>query len=226
MTGFSQTNLAVQPSKMVIADDHPLVLSALSTAVLEVWPNLEVVLCLTLKEVAQALCDNEHHIDVILLDLLMPGSNGLNALNNILKAYPTIPVIVISGKTDLDTVNSVMALGASGYLAKNLELHEMTAAISKVLNGELWAFSPPQASPLETPALRNGEADRFASLSEKQRRILQLIVEGKLNKQIAGEVGIAEQTVKIHVSNILKKLGVRTRTQAAVAAQQFIRTVS
>lgn len=211
-------SLAYTPTRIVIADDHPLVLSGLRAALQEVWPTLDIVQCLTIDAVAEAVERDIDAVDVILLDLKMPGANGFEALLRLLKRYPTTPIVVVSGVTDPDTARRVMVYGASGFLSKNMTLEEMVAAITKVLDGELVTPTmPSEATPLGREEV--DWAQRLATLSEQQIRILRYIIDGKLNKQIAGELNIAEQTVKIHVSTILRKLGVRTRTQAAVAAQ-------
>ncbi|MDZ4791469.1 MAG: response regulator transcription factor [Hyphomicrobiales bacterium] len=212
--------LSSSPSRIVIGDDHPLVLSALCAAFQEVWHDLDIVQCATLDEVIAGMELHEHTVDLVLLDLHMPGSQGLSGLIRLAKSYPTTPVILISAQTDTDTVQRAMACGASAYLSKSMKLEEMIDAISKVLEGEIWSLSTPDAS----TDFREDYAKRLASLSPQQLRILQLIVQGRLNKQIAGELGIAEQTVKIHASTIFRKLGVRTRTQAAVAVGAFFKS--
>lgn len=211
-----------KPTRIIIGDDHPLVLSALRGAMQEVWPELEVVQCLTLEEVRQAADANRFRIDLILLDVRMPDSHGLEGMSDLLKRFPSIPVLAISGHADAETVRQIFARGASGYISKRMELEEMLLAISKVLQGEVWM---PDALRDELPALEASDAERarrMASLSAQQWRILKLIINGKLNKEIAAELSIAEQTVKIHVSNIFRKLAVRTRTQAALAARDLL----
>lgn len=222
MTEAAASGMSDSPAKIIIGDDHPLILSALKAAFLEAWPETDIVLCSTHAEVIAAVHACQHQVDIVLLDLFMPGSEGLKGVARLLEAFPTVPVIVISGQVDKETVQSAMALGVSGYLPKSLELDEMTSAVSKVLNGEL--------CPLPAKFVEASEADKvpgaghpMPKLSERQALILRLIVEGKLNKQIAGEIGLAEQTVKIHITNIFRKLGVRTRTQAAMAAQHFMK---
>ncbi|WP_088348212.1 MULTISPECIES: response regulator transcription factor [Rhodomicrobium] len=210
------------PTRIIIGDDHPLVLGALCGAMQEVWPELEVVQCLTLAEVTAAADRAKHHVDLILLDVRMPGANGLDGLTALLARYPATPLLAISGYGDPDIIRRILGAGASGFISKNMELEEMLLAITKVLQGEIWA---PEIQRETGPAHESSEAERarrIASLSAQQLRILRRIMEGRLNKEIAAELNIAEQTVKIHVSNIFRKLGVRTRTQAAVAAQDVI----
>ncbi|MFB9266299.1 response regulator transcription factor [Bradyrhizobium erythrophlei] len=207
-------------TRIVIGDDHPLVQAALQSALSAVLPDLEIVPCQSLDEVLAAVPPRVDEIDLILLDLTMPGIQGFAALFILLAQFPTVPVAIISARQDAATIRRAIAYGASGYIPKSLGLPAMAEAITRILGGEIWM--PPNIGGRGSVQSEDVElAARAASLSAQQLRILAMIVEGKLNKQIAGELGIAEQTVKGHVSTILRKLGVGSRTQAAVLAERL-----
>ncbi len=208
-------------TRIVVGDDHPLVQSALASAFSGVSPGVEIVACYTLDEVVQTVSADPPSIDLVLLDLNMPGADGFAGLFIMLNQFPTTPVAILSAQSGAATIQRAMAFGASGYIPKLLSLPDMTAAINAILAGERWVprYCDALADDVRQEALEL--ARRFATLSPQQMRILARIVDGKLNKQIAGELNLAEQTVKIHVSNILRKLRVSTRTQAAVLASKL-----
>ncbi|MBR0894567.1 response regulator transcription factor [Bradyrhizobium tropiciagri] len=207
-------------TRIVIGDDHPLVQAALQSALSTVLSDLEIIACQSLDEALAALTGRAEEIDLILWDLTMPGVQDFAALFILLAQFPTVPVAIISARQDAATIRRAIAYGAAGYIPKSLGLPEMADAIARILAGEIWM--PPntggrgsiQSADLELAA-------RAASLSPQQLRILAMIVDGKLNKQIAAELDIAEQTVKGHVSTILRKLGVGSRTKAAVLAERL-----
>jgi len=207
--------------RIVVGDDHPLVQAALANVFAEVSPEVEIVACYTLDAVLEAVAVAPADVDLVLLDLNMPGTYGFAGLFLMLAQYPTVPAAILSAQQDAATIRRAMTFGASGYVPKSLSLPHMAAAITAILAGERW--TPPHIASLPgMPADQDLElARRFASLSPQQMRILALIVAGKLNKQIAGELNVAEQTIKIHVSTILRKLQVTTRTQAAVLASKL-----
>ncbi|WP_315834821.1 response regulator transcription factor [Bradyrhizobium prioriisuperbiae] len=207
-------------TRIVIGDDHPLVQAALRTGLSTALPDLDIVACHSLDEVLAVLSARPDEIDLVLWDLNMPGIQGFTGLFMMLAQFPTVPVAIISAKQDATTIRRAIAYGASGYIPKSLSLPAMADAVTRILAGEIWM--PPniggrgslQSSDLEL-------ASRLASLSAQQLRILSMIVAGRLNKQIANDLNIAEQTVKGHVSVILRKLGVGSRTQAAVLAERL-----
>lgn len=206
-------------STILIGDDHPLVQSALEGALTQVIPGLKVLSAGTLDEVADVIRAAEEPLDLVLLDLNMPGSIGFTGLFLLQAEFPTVPVAILSAEQDPVTVQRALAYGASGYIPKSIDLRQMAKAIVLILNGEIW--SP---YPLDLTADSDDDTPRrFASLTPQQLRILARLVEGKLNKQIAAELNVAEQTIKVHVSTILRKLGVTTRTQAAILAERLTR---
>ncbi len=213
--------------KIIIGDDHPLVQAALHGALSQILPGVEILAAATLDQVLAAVAFDPASIDLVLLDLSMPGGDGavqagFAGLMVIQSDYPAVPVAILSARQEVETIQRAMIYGASGYIPKSLSLPEMGAAIQAILAGERW--TPPGLVLDRSVAVKQEEeiARRFASLTPQQMRILSYVVAGKLNKQIAGELDIAEQTVKVHVSTILRKLNVSTRTQAAIMAERLM----
>lgn len=204
---------------IIIADDHPLFRGALRQAVSGTFKDLQVIEAGTLEE-ATAAIQAEPDVDLVLLDLKMPGVNGFSGLTFLRSQYPAIPVIVVSGIEDPVTIRTCIEFGASGYIPKTLSIETMHGAIAAVIAGGQW--TPPHirldiAADKETVDL----VRRLASLTPQQMRVLTMLSEGLLNKQIAYELSVSEATVKAHVSAILMKLGVESRTQAVIAASKI-----
>ena len=159
-------------------------------------------------------------VDLILLDLTMPGARGFSGLMYLRAQYPAVPVVVVSGNDDPAVIRRCMDFGASGFIPKTLDTEGMRNAITAVLKGGVW--TPPDVdldagTDAETTAL----LARLATLTPQQVRVLMMLSEGLLNKQIAYELSVSEATVKAHVSAILQKLGVESRTQAVIAASKI-----
>ncbi|CAN1502255.1 CitB Response regulator containing a CheY-like receiver domain and an HTH DNA-binding domain [Rhabdaerophilaceae bacterium] len=204
---------------IIIADDHPLFRGALRQAIAGSFANLTVIEAGSLDETIAAI-GNEVEIDLILLDLKMPGVNGFSGLTFLRSQHPAIPVIVVSGVEDAVTIRTSIEFGASGYIPKTSSTETMHDAIGQVLAGGQW--TPPHIG-LDVVADKE-TADlvrRLASLTPQQMRVLTMLSEGLLNKQIAHELSVSEATVKAHVSAILMKLRVESRTQAVIAASKI-----
>ena len=155
-----------------------------------------------------------------MLDLTMPGVRGFSGLMYLRAQYPSVPVIVVSANEDPAAIRRCMEFGASGFIPKTLGIDTMRTAISRVLAGGVW--TPPDVdlsagADAETAILMA----RMATLTPQQVRVLMMLSEGLLNKQIAYQLGVSEATVKAHVSAILQKLGVESRTQAVIAAAKI-----
>jgi DNA-binding NarL/FixJ family response regulator len=201
---------------LLIADDHPLFRGALREAVSGLVGRAEIGEAGTFEEVTDLL-ERGSDFDLILLDLNMPGVRGFSGLMYLRAQYPGLPIVVVSANDDPAVIRSCMEFGASGFIPKTLGVDAMRQAVVRVLQGELW--TPPdidlaRQSDAESTAL----ITRLSSLTPQQVRVLMMLSGGLLNKQIAYELGVSEATVKAHVSAILQKLGVESRTQAVIAA--------
>jgi DNA-binding NarL/FixJ family response regulator len=198
------------PHAFLIADDHPMVRDALRTALAQTFPGAVTALAASLAEVEAAL-DRQPETDALLLDLDMPGMDGLTGLALLRAERPTVPIIVVSAARDAAIPRRAYDLGAAAYVDKSASLEEIAATVRAVLDGEILA--PPEAPAADT------FAQRAAQLTPQQWRVLALMVHGDQNKQIAYKLGVGEPTVKAHVTVILRKLGVRSRTQAVIEAR-------
>ena len=206
-------------TRIVITDDHPLFRGALRQAVRSFLPGAEVVEACGLDELTATL-GKEHRVDLVLLDLTMPGVQGFSGLVYLRAQHPDLPVVIVSANEDPTVIRRALEFGASGFIPKSLESEEIGAAIQAVLAGDSW--TPPD---VEFGPSEDGEvADlmrRLATLTPQQLRVLMMLSEGLLNKQIAYELAVSEATVKAHVSAVLQKLGVESRTQAVIAASRM-----
>jgi DNA-binding NarL/FixJ family response regulator len=202
--------------RFVIADDHPLFRDALKLTLTNLYNAAETVQTGTLEEVAAALQDDAE-FDLVLLDLKMPGVQGFSGLVYLRAQFPTVPIAVVSAVDDHQTIRRAIKLGALGFIPKSLAVGEMAKAIETVLGGQIWV---PEGINLNESEERDADeiAARMASLTPQQMRVLMMLREGLLNKQIAYELSISEATIKAHVSAILQKLNVESRTQAVIAA--------
>ncbi|MCC6779803.1 MAG: response regulator transcription factor [Hyphomicrobiales bacterium] len=206
-------------TRLVIADDHPLFRGALREAVSGLLVGAEIAEAASFDEMA-ALLERVGEIDLILLDLAMPGVRGFSGLMFLRAQYPSVPIVVVSGNDDPTVIRRCMDFGASGFIPKTLGTEAMRQAILCVLEGGVW--TPPDIDMgAGADAESAGLLARLASLTPQQVRVLMMLSEGLLNKQIAYELGVSEATVKAHVSAILQKLGVDSRTQAVIAAAKI-----
>jgi DNA-binding NarL/FixJ family response regulator len=154
-------------------------------------------------------------IDLILLDLRMPGANGFSGLVLIRRQHPDIPVVVISASDDHTIMQRAIEYGASGFIPKASDLSQIASALQTVMNGSLWLPSPVAHHPSNE---EHEFAQRLKTLTPQQLRVFMMLTKGLLNKQIAGQVNVSEATVRTHMTAIFRKLGVRNRTQAVLAA--------
>jgi len=205
--------------RLVIADDHPLFRGALREAVSGVFERAEIAEAGAFDEVSKLL-DKGSDVDLILLDLSMPGVRGFSGLMYLRAQYPSVPVVVVSANDDPAVIRRCMDFGASGFIPKTLGVEGMRDAISRILGGGV--YTPPD---IDLSSGSDAEAAelmaRMATLTPQQVRVLMMLSEGLLNKQIAYQLGVSEATVKAHVSAILQKLGVESRTQAVIAAAKI-----
>ncbi|MGA0532987.1 response regulator [Hansschlegelia sp. KR7-227] len=203
--------------RLLIADDHPLFRTALKEAMSgEAAAILEAG---SFDEASKTL-EADPTLDLVLLDLNMPGVSGFSGLMYLRAQYPSVPVVVVSANEDPKVIRRCMEFGASGFIPKTLGVDVMRSAVRAVLEGDEW--TPPG---IDLAAAGDDEsaklAQRLGTLTPQQVRVLMMLSQGLLNKQIAYELGVSEATVKAHVSAILAKLGVESRTQAVIAAAKI-----
>ena len=204
--------------RIVIADDHPLVRGSLRTSITALLGTVEIIEAGSFEELAPAFSGGD--IDLVLLDLTMPGVQGFSGLLYLRASHPATPVIVVSGNEDRTVIRRCIELGASGYIPKSLDGAAMGSAIQQVLDGGSW--TPDDIDLTSAPdATTSDMVRRLASLTPQQVRVLMMLSTGLLNKQIAYELSVSEATVKAHVSAILQKLDVDSRTQAVIAASKI-----
>ncbi len=201
--------------RFIIADDHPLFRDALKQILARDMPDVELAEAGTLDEVVAAV--EEKDTDLILLDLKMPGVQGFSGLIYLRAQFPDIPVVVVSASEETTIIRRAISFGASGFIPKSASAEQMQAALRAVLAGEV---AVPEDVSLEEDEETGDMARRLSTLTPQQMRVLMMLREGLLNKQIAYELGVSEATIKAHVSAILQKLGVESRTQAVIAASR------
>jgi DNA-binding NarL/FixJ family response regulator len=202
------------PTTIVIADDHPLVCAALTHALQPAMPSGEVLTAPSLQAL-EGIISERADLDLALLDLHMPGTRGFSALMWLRGQRPELPVIVISSNDHQRTIARAQQFGAAGFLPKSAPLPEMLGAIGTVLAGGTYFPRHGASRSAEDAEL----AARFSQLTPQQMRVLMCIADGMLNKQIAHQLHLAENTVKVHVAAVLHKLGCHTRTHAALFAK-------
>ena len=207
-----------ESTRLMIADDHPLFRGALREAVSGLFEKPDIAEAGSFEDVTRAL-ERGAEIDLILLDLSMPGVRGFSGLMYLRAQYPSVPIIVVSANDDPAVIRRCMDFGASGFIPKTLGVEAMRAAIARVLEGGVWTPPDIELGPSDAPTA--GMIARLALLTPQQVRVLMMLSEGLLNKQIAYELGVSEATIKAHVSAILQKLGVESRTQAVIAAARI-----
>lgn len=193
--------------KILIADDHPLFRDALRGALED--DGASIGEAADLPSLLRILSDDED-VDLVMLDLAMPGTHGLAGLVRLRAEHPEVAVLVISASDDPITMRRSIDLGAGGFVSKSESFEGIRDAVRAVLAGDVWL--PENAAPEGVDDL----ADRLAALTPQQARVLSMLAEGLLNKQIAYELGVSEATIKAHVSAVLAKLGVDSRTQAVI----------
>lgn len=205
---------------ILIADDHPLFRSALRQALtLGLGPSVQVSEAESIAELESCLAARQDW-DLVLLDLNMPGAYGFSGLVLLRGQYPQVPVVMVSAQDDPAVVARAREFGAAGFIPKSSALSVIQQAIQEVLEGDEW-WPSVTALVVEVSAQARAAGEGLASLTPQQFRVLTMVCEGLLNKQIGFELNVSEATVKAHVTAIFRKLGVRTRTQAALLLQQL-----
>jgi DNA-binding NarL/FixJ family response regulator len=209
---------------ILIADDHPLFRDALQQVIGQAFSGAAVTEASTLDEAMVAAQGDD--FDLLLLDINMPGMNGFNGLIALRNAVPATPIVVVSADEDRQTVQQALTLGASGFIPKSMAKDGMVRGLRDVVE-EGKVFMPVDLSDGSSSSVVVDEQFQqgYAALTAQQRKVLEMLVMGKSNKVIAFELTIAESTVKAHVSAILRKLRVNSRTQAVLNASKMLGTV-
>ncbi|MFT6917104.1 MAG: DNA-binding NarL/FixJ family response regulator [Motiliproteus sp.] len=206
--------------KIIIADDHPLFRAALKQAVLQAVAGVEIIETDSLVSLQETVATHAD-ADLVLLDLHMPGTSGFTGLAYLRGQNSGMPVVVVSGSEQPQVMLRAIEYGASGFIPKSAPLEVISGAIRAVLEGEVWL---PQEVTDGDATLSSDDvifAEKLGSLTPQQFRVLMMLTEGLLNKQIAYELSVSEATIKAHVTAILRKLGVHSRTQAVIEANRM-----
>lgn len=208
-----------ETTEVIIVDDHPLFRGALKESLTGELGALKISEAGSLDELSEVL-KTLPQVDLILLDLSMPGVRGFSGLMFLRAQHPDIPVVIVSATEDVGTIRRAIEFGASGFIPKSQPVEQIRDAVRQVLDGNIW--TPPD---LDLDAVQDDATSdlvsKLATLTPQQVRVLMMLGEGLLNKQIAYELGVSEATVKAHVSAILQKLDVDSRTQAVIAVNRI-----
>ncbi|MBS98483.1 MAG: DNA-binding response regulator [Oceanospirillaceae bacterium] len=212
--------------RILIADDHPLFREAITNVIQTGFPGSETIETEDL-ETALKLATEDDELDLVLLDLNMPGMHGLNGLISLRNEAPTVPVVIVSAEDDKQIVLQAITCGAVGFISKSSPRPQMTEALQQILNGNV--YLPSDIIRSETSDNRRHRRmndpqippELLNSLTRRQLLVLERMAQGESNKQIAYNLNIAETTVKAHVSAILRKLGVHNRVQAILSASDI-----
>ena len=204
---------------LLIADDHPLYRDALRGALSLTLPDLILREAGDLTTTVDSL--EKEDIDLLLLDLHMPGSHDMFGLVHIRKLYPELPVAVVSGTEDAAIISKIVGVGALGFIPKTASSGDIANAVQSILDGDIWLPESVSEKIEEVDEAFSELADKVSSLTPSQYKVLCYMRDGLLNKQIGYNLDIAEATVKAHVTAIFKKLGINNRTQAVLIASQL-----
>ncbi len=198
----------------LIVDDHPLFGEALGNAIRISHPDARIFEAASIRQALNILA-TERNIDLALLDFLLPDAVGFSGLLRLRDSHPKLPILIVSSVEDKQTIREALALGAVGYLSKSTSVTELSDAIARILSGSV---SAPKGF-VSAGAREQNEAailERIKKLTPQQVRVLQLIRNGLQNREIAAELKLAESTVKAHVTEILRKLGLFSRNKAII----------
>jgi DNA-binding NarL/FixJ family response regulator len=208
--------LAVSSPTIIIAEDHPMFRNALALMLRRLMPEANLIEVASHGDLERALASHGS-VRMVLLDLRIPGANGLSSLVFLRGEFPEVPVAIISAGAYAETVSRARQLGAAAFIPKSAPVETIAQAVSCVIHGEPW-FAQQEAVPARAePRLQ----DQLTTLTPQQFRVLKYLADGLLNKQIAEKIDVSEGTVRAHVTAILRKLGVSTRTQAALLVTEM-----
>ena len=208
--------------KFLIVDDHPMFREAMQSALRSAYPKAEVHEATGIDGAADMLSGLRRSYDLALLDLSMPGTTGFDGLLRLRNQFPRLPILIVSALDDPRVVREALSYGISGFVSKSAKKAEIVRAVATVLAGGVHVPEGHQRNP--PPPATHGTSDlvtRLSTLTPQQMRVLQMLRQGMLNKQIAHELDVGETTVKAHVSEILRKLDVVSRTQAVIEVSRI-----
>jgi DNA-binding NarL/FixJ family response regulator len=205
----------VNSPTIIVAEDHPMFRAALVLTVKRLMPEALLLEVASHSELEKALARNGE-ARLVLLDLQIPGARGLSSLVFLRGEYPHVSVAIISGGAYAETIDRARQLGASAFIPKSAAIDTIARALSSVIRGELWFPEPGEA-----PSTRLPLQEQLPTLTAQQFRVLKYLADGMLNKQIADILQISEGTVRAHVTAILRKLRVSTRTQAVILVTEL-----
>lgn len=206
----------MSPPTIVIAEDHPMFRGALALTLRRLMPEAVLIEVASHDELEKALAGSSAVI-MVLLDLRMPGANGLSSLVFVRGDYPELPVAIISGGAYAETIGRARQLGAAAFIPKSAPVETIAQALSCVIRGEVWFPQQDEVPAKPDPRLQ----DQLTTLTPQQFRVLKYLTDGMLNKQIAEKLDVSEGTVRAHVTAILRKLCVSTRTQAVLLVTEL-----
>ncbi len=218
--GSGEDRILTAASTFIVADDHPLFREALIHAIGNCVAGAHIVEADSL-DTLQVVVEENADADLLFLDLNMPGVSGFSALAWIRSNHESLPTVIVSASDDPAVIRRSIQHGASGFIPKSSPIGTLEAGIRAVLDGEVWI---PEDIDLRDDRLDSEEAKIAAALSSltpHQFRVLMMLGEGLLNKQIAFQLGVSEATIKAHVTAVLRKMKVTNRTQAVLAVQQL-----
>ena len=204
-------------TNIIVADDHPLFRSAISHLLKRLIKGVEITEVEGFSELTEVLENAKPLPSLVLLDLKLADTQGIDGLLVLRKRYPSLPVVIVSAYDDTQVIHSAMRYGASGFIPKSLEMEAMADAISEVLDGDVWF---PELSGSEQEE-ESESSSAFEELTSAQLKVLALLKQGKPSKEMANLMGVTEATIKAHLTVIFRKLNVRNRTQAVVAAKEL-----
>ncbi|MEC6799048.1 response regulator transcription factor [Photobacterium sp. S4TG1] len=198
---------------IVIADDHPLFRNALLQSIHMGISNTHLLEADSQNSLF-SLLEKTKDIDLLLLDLKMPGSNGMSGLIQLRQQYPELAIVVISASEEKEVVQQVYNHGAFGFIPKSSDMHVLLNALKQIINGEPYFPTTFNDTHQQLPT-------KIAALTPQQYKVLIMLTEGLLNKQIASDLNVSEATIKAHLTAIFRKLDVKNRTQAVILLQQL-----
>lgn len=208
------------PVGILIVDDHPLFVEALELVIQGAFPGATVTKATSI-ETARSALDGKGAFDLVLLDLSMPGTRGLEGVIELRTRYPKLPIVVVSALDDPRIIHEVIQCGVAGYISKSTRGGDLGRALNDAMDGIVVVpkdYEPPTSNGASGAS---DLATRISTLTPQQVRVLHMLRQGLLNKQIAYDLGVGETTVKAHVSEILRKLKVSSRTQAVIEASKI-----